>query len=46
MLLLKKRLNSVHAKVSFLSTGILNDKSAFSAIINIFKNKTIEQLVG
>jgi len=29
----KKLLNSVNAKVSYLSTGILNDKSAFSPVI-------------
>ena len=29
----KKLLNSVNAKVSYLSTGILNDKSVFSPVI-------------
>ena len=36
-LLLKKRLNSVYAKVSYLSTGILNDKSALFPVIDIFE---------
>ena len=36
LLLLKKRLNSVYAKVSYLSVEILNDKSAFSPVIDIF----------
>ena len=34
----KKRLNSVYAKVSYLFAGILNDKSAFSPVIDIFEN--------
>ena len=38
LLLLKKRLNSVYAKVSYVSAGILSDKSAFSPVINIFEN--------
>ena len=33
----KKRLNSVYAKVSYLSAGILGDKSAFSPVIDIFE---------
>ena len=37
LLLLKKRLNSVYTKVSYLSAGILNDKSAFSPVIDIFE---------
>ena len=43
LLLLKKRLNSVYAKVSYLSAGILNDKLAFS--LNS-KTNTNEQLIG
>ena len=30
--------NSVYAKVSYFSAGILNDKSAFSPVIVIFEN--------
>ena len=37
LLLLKKRLNSVYAKVSYISAGILNDKLALSPVIDIFK---------
>ena len=38
----KKRLNSVYAKVSaYLSSGILNDKSAFSSVIYIFEKKRL-----
>ena len=37
LLLLKKRLNGVYAKVLYLSTGILNNKSAFSPVIDIFE---------
>ena len=33
----KKRLNSVYAKESYLSTGILNNKSVFSPVIDIFE---------
>ena len=35
----EKRLNSacLYAKVSYLSAGILNDKSAFSPVIDIFE---------
>ena len=33
----EKRLNRVNRKVSFLSAGILNDKSAFSPVIDIFE---------
>ena len=33
----EKRLNSAYAKVSYLSAGILNDKSAFSPVIDIFE---------
>ena len=33
----EKRLNSVYAKVSCLSAGILNDESAFSPVIDIFE---------
>ena len=36
LLLLKIRLNSVHAKVSYLCAGILSDKLAFSPVIDIF----------
>ena len=37
LLLLKKRLNSVYTKVLYPSAGILNNKSAFSQVIDIFK---------
>ena len=37
LLLLKKRLNSVYTKVSYLSARILNDKSDFSPIIDILE---------
>ena len=37
LLLLKKRLTSVYAKVSYLSAGILNDKSALSPVIDILE---------
>ena len=33
----KKRLSSVFAKVSYLSAGILNDKLAFSPVIDILE---------
>ena len=33
----KKTLNSVYAKVSFLSVGILTDKSGFSPVREIFE---------
>ena len=42
MLLMKKRLNSVYAKVSFLSAGIINDKSVISLTID--KTITNEQI--
>ena len=39
-LLLKKRLNSVYANVSYLSARILNDKSSLSPVIDTSKSKT------
>ena len=33
----EKRLNSVYTKVSYLSAGILYNKSAFSPVIDIFE---------
>ena len=33
----EKRLNSVYTKVTYLSAGILNNKSAFSPVIDIFE---------
>ena len=37
LLLLKKCLNSVYACASYFSAGILNNKSAFSPVIDIFE---------
>ena len=37
LLLKKKRLNSVYAKVMYLCAGILNSKSAISVAIDIFE---------
>ena len=36
LLLLKKCLNTVFAKVSYLSAGILNEESDFSPVLDIF----------
>ena len=33
----EKTFNSVYTKVSYLSAGILNDKSAFSSVIEFFE---------
>ena len=41
LLLLKNRLNSVYAKASYLWIGILSDKSAFSLVIVMLRDKIV-----
>jgi len=39
----EKRLKSVFAKISYLCAGILNDKSVFSPVIEIFQKIPINR---
>ena len=41
LLLLKNRLNSVYAKVSYIWIGILSDKSAFSLVIVMLRDEIV-----